>query len=156
MIIVAYFIQIMRLRYLKTQALYGSSCFPFSYLQKDTPIKFHVLLTSYELVSLDSTVLQSIDWAVLVVDEAHRLKNNQSKVSSTLCRCVCDGLYCMLSSGHLLSSYRSALPVCHVSHCDACHPSLSIPVLQSPECIQHPVQVVAHRHSTSKQLGGTL
>lgn len=53
------------------------------YLQKDAPIKFHVLLTSYELVSLDSTVLQSIDWAVLVVDEAHRLKNNQSKVSTT-------------------------------------------------------------------------
>ena len=26
------------------------------------------------------TVLQSIDWEVLVVDEAHRLKNNQSKV----------------------------------------------------------------------------
>lgn len=26
------------------------------------------------------TTLQSIDWAVLVVDEAHRLKNKQSKV----------------------------------------------------------------------------
>ena len=43
-------------------------------------MKFHVLLTSYELVSLDSTVLNSIDWSVLVVDEAHRLKNNQSRV----------------------------------------------------------------------------
>ena len=58
------------------------------YLQKDAPIKFHVLLTSYELVSLDSTVLQSIDWAVLVVDEAHRLKNNQSKVSTTNYKCT--------------------------------------------------------------------
>ena len=58
---------------------------PLTYSQKDAAIKFHVLLTSYELVSLDSTVLQSIDWAVLVVDEAHRLKNNQSKVSSTHC-----------------------------------------------------------------------
>ena len=29
---------------------------------------------------MDVTVLQSIDWEVLVVDEAHRLKNNQSKV----------------------------------------------------------------------------
>ena len=44
------------------------------------PIKFNVLLTSYEYVSVDATVLQSINWAVLVVDEAHRLKNNQSKV----------------------------------------------------------------------------
>uniref|UniRef100_A0A3P9M012 Chromodomain helicase DNA binding protein 3 n=1 Tax=Oryzias latipes TaxID=8090 RepID=A0A3P9M012_ORYLA len=43
------------------------------------PIKFHVLLTSYELVTIDQTALKSIDWACLVVDEAHRLKNNQSK-----------------------------------------------------------------------------
>ena len=42
-------------------------------------VKFHVLLTSYELISIDAACLGSIDWAVLVVDEAHRLKNNQSK-----------------------------------------------------------------------------
>ncbi|XP_019855875.1 PREDICTED: chromodomain-helicase-DNA-binding protein 5-like isoform X1 [Amphimedon queenslandica] len=48
-------------------------------VKKDLPIKFNVLLTSYEYVSVDATVLQSINWAVLVVDEAHRLKNNQSK-----------------------------------------------------------------------------
>ncbi|KAG5886139.1 hypothetical protein JTB14_011385 [Gonioctena quinquepunctata] len=42
-------------------------------------IKFNVLLTSYELVSIDSACLGSIEWAVLVVDEAHRLKSNQSK-----------------------------------------------------------------------------
>lgn len=48
--------------------------------QKDTSIKFHVLLTSYELITIDMAVLGSIDWACLVVDEAHRLKNNQSKV----------------------------------------------------------------------------
>ncbi|KAK3592589.1 hypothetical protein CHS0354_001757 [Potamilus streckersoni] len=42
-------------------------------------VKFHVLLTSYELISIDSATLGSVDWAVLVVDEAHRLKNNQSK-----------------------------------------------------------------------------
>ena len=49
-------------------------------LQKDAPVNFHVLLTSYEFVSVDAAVLGSIDWEVLVVDEAHRLKNNQSKV----------------------------------------------------------------------------
>uniref|UniRef100_A0A8D3DYK8 Chromodomain helicase DNA binding protein 3 n=1 Tax=Scophthalmus maximus TaxID=52904 RepID=A0A8D3DYK8_SCOMX len=47
--------------------------------KRDVPIKFHVLLTSYELVTIDQTALKSIDWACLVVDEAHRLKNNQSK-----------------------------------------------------------------------------
>lgn len=45
-------------------------------------VKFHVLLTSYELVSIDAPLLGSIEWAVLVVDEAHRLKSNQSKVNS--------------------------------------------------------------------------
>uniref|UniRef100_A0A3Q2CK44 Chromodomain helicase DNA binding protein 3 n=1 Tax=Cyprinodon variegatus TaxID=28743 RepID=A0A3Q2CK44_CYPVA len=48
-------------------------------LKREAPIKFHVLLTSYELVTIDQTALKSIDWACLVVDEAHRLKNNQSK-----------------------------------------------------------------------------
>ncbi|XP_028973516.2 chromodomain-helicase-DNA-binding protein 3 isoform X2 [Esox lucius] len=48
-------------------------------LRREAPIKFHVLLTSYELVTIDQTSLKSIDWACLVVDEAHRLKNNQSK-----------------------------------------------------------------------------
>lgn len=51
--------------------------------QKDVSIKFHVLLTSYELITIDMAVLGSIDWACLVVDEAHRLKNNQSKVRHT-------------------------------------------------------------------------
>uniref|UniRef100_A0A3P9M5F7 Uncharacterized protein n=1 Tax=Oryzias latipes TaxID=8090 RepID=A0A3P9M5F7_ORYLA len=48
-------------------------------MKKDTPIKFHVLLTSYELITIDQAILGSISWACLVVDEAHRLKNNQSK-----------------------------------------------------------------------------
>uniref|UniRef100_A0AAY4EVX8 DNA helicase n=1 Tax=Denticeps clupeoides TaxID=299321 RepID=A0AAY4EVX8_9TELE len=48
-------------------------------MKKDTTIKFHVLLTSYELITIDQAILGSIGWACLVVDEAHRLKNNQSK-----------------------------------------------------------------------------
>ncbi|KAI5623007.1 chromodomain-helicase-DNA-binding protein 5 isoform X1 [Silurus asotus] len=48
-------------------------------MKKDTPVKFHVLLTSYELITIDQAILGSITWACLVVDEAHRLKNNQSK-----------------------------------------------------------------------------
>lgn len=50
-----------------------------SRMRKDVAVKFHVLLTSYELVCIDQATLGSVDWAVLVVDEAHRLKNNQSK-----------------------------------------------------------------------------
>lgn len=51
--------------------------------QKEVQIKFHVLLTSYELITIDQAILGSIEWACLVVDEAHRLKNNQSKVGGT-------------------------------------------------------------------------
>ncbi|CAG9761273.1 unnamed protein product [Ceutorhynchus assimilis] len=51
---------------------------------KSSSLKFNVLLTSYELVSNDYACLASIDWAVLVVDEAHRLKSNQSKFFKTL------------------------------------------------------------------------
>uniref|UniRef100_A0AAQ4PIG9 DNA helicase n=1 Tax=Gasterosteus aculeatus aculeatus TaxID=481459 RepID=A0AAQ4PIG9_GASAC len=50
-----------------------------SKMKKDSTVKFHVLLTSYELITIDQAVLGSIEWACLVVDEAHRLKNNQSK-----------------------------------------------------------------------------
>ena len=46
---------------------------------KSSTVKFHVLLTSYELISIDAACLGSLQWEVLVVDEAHRLKNNQSK-----------------------------------------------------------------------------
>nr|UAT11603.1 chromodomain helicase DNA binding protein 5 [Latimeria menadoensis] len=48
-------------------------------MKKEAQIKFHVLLTSYELITIDQAILGSIAWACLVVDEAHRLKNNQSK-----------------------------------------------------------------------------
>ncbi|XP_072888157.1 chromodomain-helicase-DNA-binding protein 5 isoform X1 [Hemitrygon akajei] len=48
-------------------------------MKSEAQIKFHVLLTSYEMITIDQTILGSIDWACLVVDEAHRLKNNQSK-----------------------------------------------------------------------------
>uniref|UniRef100_A0A915M2R6 Uncharacterized protein n=1 Tax=Meloidogyne javanica TaxID=6303 RepID=A0A915M2R6_MELJA len=53
-------------------------------MRTDQGIKFHVLLTSYELINIDKAILSSIDWAVLVVDEAHRLKNNQSLFFRTL------------------------------------------------------------------------
>ncbi|XP_017494898.1 PREDICTED: chromodomain-helicase-DNA-binding protein 4-like, partial [Rhagoletis zephyria] len=53
-------------------------------LRKNAPVKFHVLLTSYELINSDHTLLGSIDWKVLVVDEAHRLKSSSSLFFRTL------------------------------------------------------------------------
>jgi chromodomain-helicase-DNA-binding protein 1 len=40
--------------------------------------KFDVLITTFELVLKDAEQLGDIRWSYLVVDEAHRLKNNES------------------------------------------------------------------------------
>ena len=41
-------------------------------------MKFNVLLTTYEIALKDKTFLNTVNWAVLGVDEAHRLKNDDS------------------------------------------------------------------------------
>lgn len=48
-------------------------------LKSGCHVKFHVLLTSYEMCTIDAATLSSVDWAAVCIDEAHRLKNNQSK-----------------------------------------------------------------------------
>eukprot|EP01080_Neovahlkampfia_damariscottae_P012863 gene12863-7286_t len=45
--------------------------------------KFNVIITNFELVSGDET-LNSIDWASVIVDEAHKLKNRKSKTFKTI------------------------------------------------------------------------
>ncbi|XP_048207852.1 chromodomain-helicase-DNA-binding protein 1-like [Perognathus longimembris pacificus] len=45
---------------------------------------FHVLLTTYEICLKDASFLKSLPWSVLVVDEAHRLKNQNSQLHKTL------------------------------------------------------------------------
>eukprot|EP00899_Mesostigma_viride_P026443 jgi/Mesvir1/6984/Mv09124-RA.1 len=48
--------------------------------------KFHVMLTSYEMILVDATELRRIPWDVLIVDEGHRLKNSESKLFLELSR----------------------------------------------------------------------
>ena len=43
-------------------------------------IKCHVILTSYEVVSLESTKLGKIEYECMIVDEGHRLKGRSSKL----------------------------------------------------------------------------
>ncbi|XP_041912235.1 chromodomain-helicase-DNA-binding protein 1-like isoform X1 [Alosa sapidissima] len=45
---------------------------------------FHVLLTTYEMCLKDSSFLKRWKWKILVVDEAHRLKNQNSLLHQTL------------------------------------------------------------------------
>ena len=45
---------------------------------------FQVLLTTYEYIIKDRPVLSKIKWVHMVVDEGHRMKNSQSKLSGTI------------------------------------------------------------------------
>ncbi|KAL3360970.1 hypothetical protein AABB24_014074 [Solanum stoloniferum] len=51
---------------------------------KQDRIKFDVLLTSYEMILMDSASLKPIMWECMIVDEGHRLKNKDSKLFSSL------------------------------------------------------------------------
>ncbi|KAM6938744.1 chromodomain-helicase-DNA-binding protein 1-like [Lycodopsis pacificus] len=54
-------------------------------LQRETRTQdFHVLLTTYELCLKDASFLRRWKWKVLVVDEAHRLKNQKSVLHKAL------------------------------------------------------------------------
>ncbi|KAL1152771.1 hypothetical protein V6Z11_A09G132200, partial [Gossypium hirsutum] len=48
------------------------------------PIKFNTLLTTFEVVLKDKAVLSKIKWNYLMVDEAHRLKNSEAQLYTTL------------------------------------------------------------------------
>jgi chromodomain-helicase-DNA-binding protein 4 len=52
--------------------------------KKSLAYKFHVILTTYEMVLVDSNHLRGVPWEVLVVDEGHRLKNSSSKLFGML------------------------------------------------------------------------
>lgn len=40
--------------------------------------KFHVLITTFEVIISDSIDLKEINWRCCIIDEAHRLKNRVS------------------------------------------------------------------------------
>ncbi|KAK9462202.1 SNF2 family N-terminal domain-containing protein [Lipomyces oligophaga] len=45
---------------------------------------FQVLLTTYEYIIKDRPILSKIKWLHMIIDEGHRMKNAQSKLSNTL------------------------------------------------------------------------
>lgn len=46
--------------------------------------QFQVLLTTYEFIIKDRPVLSKVKWVHMIVDEGHRMKNANSKLSSTI------------------------------------------------------------------------
>lgn len=54
----------------------------------DDRLKFHVLITTPEILSNDNDILSEIQWRIAIFDEANRLKNPQSRLSKILQRFV--------------------------------------------------------------------
>lgn len=44
-------------------------------------LTFNILITSYEMCLLEKSALKAINWCYLIMDEAHRIKNEDSKLS---------------------------------------------------------------------------
>ncbi|KAF8428570.1 SNF2 family N-terminal domain-containing protein [Tirmania nivea] len=60
---------------------------PMARKQQQNQIKysnFQVLLTTYEYIIKDRPILSKIKWNYMIIDEGHRMKNNQSKLTVTL------------------------------------------------------------------------
>ena len=45
------------------------------------PGDWDVCVTSYEMVIVEKAVFKKFNWRYIVIDEAHRIKNEKSKVS---------------------------------------------------------------------------
>lgn len=46
--------------------------------------RFHVCITSYEIILRECSSLSAIDWQYMIIDEAHRIKNEASALSMTV------------------------------------------------------------------------
>lgn len=53
-------------------------------LKRSSTCKFHILLTTFEVAVKEIKTLMKIPWRVMIIDEAHRLKNPTARLFSTL------------------------------------------------------------------------
>ena len=52
--------------------------------QRDEDRDWHVCVTTYEVCNIEKNVLNKFAWSYLIIDEAHRLKNEASAFSQTV------------------------------------------------------------------------
>jgi SWI/SNF-related matrix-associated actin-dependent regulator of chromatin subfamily A member 5 len=52
--------------------------------QRDEDRSWHVCVTTYEVCNIEKNVLNKFAWSYLIIDEAHRLKNEASTFSKTV------------------------------------------------------------------------
>jgi SNF2 family DNA or RNA helicase len=73
----------------------------------DNGVKFHVLLTSPDFAMMDKADLEPIRWAMIAVDETHRLKTKDSELHMSLAGL--SSANCLLVTGTLLQNSVSEL-----------------------------------------------
>lgn len=56
------------------------------YVTEVQPLQFNVLVTTYEFIMRDRAKLSKIDWQYIIIDEAQRMKDRQSKLARDLDR----------------------------------------------------------------------
>ena len=52
--------------------------------QRDEDRDWHVVVTTYEVCNIEKNTLNKFAWSYLIIDEAHRLKNEHSAFSTTI------------------------------------------------------------------------
>jgi len=78
-----------------------------SELKRESITKFQLMITTYEVVLKDANILAKIKWKALIVDEAHRLKNVQSRLFQDLVSVPRD--FCLLLTGTPLQNSTEEL-----------------------------------------------
>jgi len=76
-------------------------------LKRQGVTKFHLLITTYEVVMKDINVFTKVKWRALIVDEAHRLKNTNSRLFLELATVPRE--FCVLLTGTPLQNSTEEL-----------------------------------------------
>lgn len=104
--------------------------------------KFHVLLTTPELVMLDEKYIDEIRWAAIAVDEAHRLKNETGALHQTLAH-FRSANRLLVTGTPLQNSVRELWALLHFlnpdkfANADEFEENFSFSALRDPENVSH-------------------
>lgn len=88
--------------------------------QKDQflqPGKFDVCVTSYEMVNKEKNHFKRFHWRYIIIDEAHRIKNENSLLSKVcllgLPQCIGNCIECCVHGSALPDSFHTAALTTH-------------------------------------------
>ena len=76
------------------------------------PGEWNVIITSYEMVLREKATFKKFNWRYMVIDEAHRIKNEKSKVCLSGHLCTCIHVQCFIQDLRLggLASFPVSTP----------------------------------------------